>query len=228
MSDKHIGMLSLVAHGLKDLKEQMAFVGGAVVGLYIDDPAAPAIRLSDDVDCVVEVASRVAFNKLDERLSEWGFKHLPMELPGPVCRRIYNGILVDFMPTSEEVLGFKNRWYSEGLKNAVDYPLPGQQKIRIFSLPYLIATKIEAFHNRGKGDFVSSSDIEDIVAVLDGSREAKEKILSAPRDVRDYLKGHFSLFSSNEFFLESLEGHLSSPARAEKLKKALGDISFAS
>lgn len=40
----NIGAVAEVATALKDLKEKMIFVGGAVVGLYSDDPAADEIR----------------------------------------------------------------------------------------------------------------------------------------------------------------------------------------
>ena len=224
MLNKHIEMLSTVARGLKELKDKTAFVGGATIGLHIDDLAAPAIRLTDDVDCVVEVASRLAFNKLEEHLSTLGFKHPPMGEAAPICRRVYRGIRVDFMPADEEILGFKNRWFSEGLKKAADYRLPDGQAIKIFPLPFLLASKIEAFLDRGKGDFMSSSDMEDIVAVLDGAGDAKNKILAAPKEVKEYLKKHFEQFLENELFLESLEGHVRNSTRAERVKTLLREI----
>ncbi len=224
MSNKHIEMLVMVARGLKELKDKVAFVGGATIGLHIDDPGAPQIRLSDDIDCVVEVTGRVDFYKLDEKLSELGFKHPTLGQSGSICRRVYNGILVDFMPTDENILGFNNRWYSGGLKNATNHLLPDGQTIRIFTLPFLLASKTEAFLDRGKGDFVASPDIEDIVAILDGAGQAKTSILAAPKEVKEYLKNHFSLFLKNESFIESLEGHVTSPVRAKRVKNLLIEI----
>jgi len=55
---RHIEMITIVARGLRDLKEEVVFVGGATVGLHITDPAAPEVRLSKDVDCVVEITTR--------------------------------------------------------------------------------------------------------------------------------------------------------------------------
>lgn len=54
---KHIEMLSLVAKGLSDLNTKVAFLGGAAVTLYITDVATPPPRTTDDVDCVIEIAS---------------------------------------------------------------------------------------------------------------------------------------------------------------------------
>ncbi|MBP9127723.1 MAG: nucleotidyl transferase AbiEii/AbiGii toxin family protein [Elusimicrobia bacterium] len=224
MPHKHIEMLATVAQGLKTLREPMAFVGGATVGLHIDDPAAPTIRLSDDVDCVVEVASQLDFHKLEQHLTALGFKHPPIEVEGPLCRRIFAGILVDFMPTDGKILGFKNRWYSEGLKNAVPYRLPNGQTIRIFSLPYLLATKIEAFLGRGNKDYYSSSDVEDIVSILDGSMHVSDHISEAPHKVKKYLQDHFARFVSDRSFLESLERHTLSPDRAKRIINLLGHL----
>lgn len=39
-----------VANALQDFKVQMVFVGGAVVSLYTNDPAADEIRPTHDID----------------------------------------------------------------------------------------------------------------------------------------------------------------------------------
>ena len=39
-----------VARALKDLKQHMVFVGGAIVSLYADEPAADEIRPTQDID----------------------------------------------------------------------------------------------------------------------------------------------------------------------------------
>ncbi len=43
-------------------------------------------------------------------------------------------------------------------------------EIRIVTAPYFLATKLDAFRGRGKGDYFGSNDLEDIVAVVDGRR----------------------------------------------------------
>jgi hypothetical protein len=54
-NDPNVLLLEMVAQHLGDaLHEQMVFVGGAVAGLLITDPAMPAIRPTDDVDIVVQ------------------------------------------------------------------------------------------------------------------------------------------------------------------------------
>jgi hypothetical protein len=45
-------MLEVIAGGLRDLLDEVVFVGGATVALYATDPAAPETRPTDDVDFV--------------------------------------------------------------------------------------------------------------------------------------------------------------------------------
>jgi hypothetical protein len=45
----NISVVAEVAAALKEVKEEMVFVGGAVVSLYTDDPAADEIRPTQDL-----------------------------------------------------------------------------------------------------------------------------------------------------------------------------------
>ncbi|MDE2143398.1 MAG: nucleotidyl transferase AbiEii/AbiGii toxin family protein [Elusimicrobia bacterium] len=82
------------------------------------------------------------------------------------------------------------------------------EQVSVLSLPYLIATKFDAIHGRGNGDFMGSKDLEDIVALLDGCPDAERKILAAPADVRKYLATEFQKLQADKMFQAGLEGHL--------------------
>jgi len=45
----NIATVAEVANALKELNNQMVFVGGAVVSLYTDDPSADEIRPTGDI-----------------------------------------------------------------------------------------------------------------------------------------------------------------------------------
>jgi hypothetical protein len=61
----------LMAVGHAPLRER---VGGAVVNLYTTTPSStPEPRITDDVDCIVEVTPRTAFYRLEEELRTLGF-----------------------------------------------------------------------------------------------------------------------------------------------------------
>lgn len=56
-----ITMLERAARELAPFLDEVAFVGGATIALWITDRAAPEPRVTKDVDLVAEVASRVAW-----------------------------------------------------------------------------------------------------------------------------------------------------------------------
>jgi hypothetical protein len=58
---RNVRMLEVIAEGLGPLLDQVVFIGGATTSLYIDDIAAPATSPSDDVDCLIEVASHTEY-----------------------------------------------------------------------------------------------------------------------------------------------------------------------
>ncbi len=220
-------MLAVVARGLKDLKDQVVFVGGATVDLYITNPGGEPLRATDDVDCVIEITSRAGYRALEEKLRDLKFTHPLDEVRPPICRWRFSGILVDVMPTDEAVLGFSNRWYPDGMAHAEKRTLPDGQEIAIFSLPYFLASKIEAFLGRGKNDFYGSQDMEDIVTVIDRAEDLRDKVLGAPKAVKNYIREKFGSFLSNELFVQSVTGHLGpgvGPGRVERALELLRDL----
>jgi hypothetical protein len=112
------------------------------------------------------------------------------------------------MPTDEKILGFSNRWYGPALKEATWVELEPGLTIRLVRASHFLATKIEAFRGRGKGDYGSSHDLEDVVSVLDGRPEVVGEIEHAQEDLRAFLAHAFLGFLQDEAFLQSLAGHL--------------------
>lgn len=82
---------------------------------------------------------------------------------GVICRYKVQGIIVDVIPTGEDVLNFSNRWYPDGYKAAMNYSIDAKHIIKIFTAPYFIASKLEAFKSRGKDDGRTSTDFKDII-----------------------------------------------------------------
>jgi hypothetical protein len=79
------------------------------------------------------------------------------------------------MPTDPSILGFSNQWYPEGVKTSIEHPIDNAAPIRIFTSPYFIASKMEAFKTRGENDLYASHDLEDIVFVLDHRDSIEEE-----------------------------------------------------
>lgn len=219
LNDENIERLEIVANGMGELADKMVFLGGAVTNLYIDDPAAERIRPTLDVDCIIEIGSKSAYNKFEDELRGKGFCHF-IESGAPICRWIYNGILVDIIPTDERIFGFTNQWYRHGIRNNQKIQLPSGKIISILTLPYFIATKIEAYYGRDEKDFRISHDIEDIINVLDGSLSF-DAFVDIPKDLNKYLVEQFSAFLVNPQFIESVSSHIEfsmpAPGRVKRI-----------
>jgi predicted nucleotidyltransferase len=120
------------------------------------------------------------------------------------------------MPADGSVLGFKNRWYRDGMEHAEEFKLPDGQIIHVISLAHLLASKLEAFGDRGHDDYLGSSDIEDILALIDGCSDIESKISRAPDAVRNSLAEQFSRLLKNAKFLLAVDGNLSPSGRTDR------------
>jgi predicted nucleotidyltransferase len=231
-NDPNIRLLEIVAEQLGDeLCMELVFVGGAVAGLLITDPAMPPIRPTEDVDVVCHVQALSEYHRIEDRLRTRGFVQ-DLNQDAPVCRwRVADlrSVIVDVMPTLESILGFSNRWYPLALETAVPVQLASGRKIRLVSAPVFVATKLEAFAGRGKGDFLSSHDLEDLLAVVDGRVTLPDECRASAPELRGYLAGRFGELLKTAAFVESLPGHLpadmASQARLPDLMDTLKRIS---
>lgn len=205
----HINIVRLkaVANILSSLEDQFVFVGGATVSLYATNPSiASEIRPTEDVDVVVEIASYADYVKLEEKLLSVGFVNDTDS--GIYCRYRIQGITVDVMPTDDAALGFTNKWYPDGFKNSIEVTIHDRVSIEIFSLPFFIASKWEAYKGRGKDDYRTSKDFEDLVYIFENVDNLKEQLEEAPPYLREYLNNEFSELITTRKFEEGLYSHL--------------------
>ena len=203
----HIEMIKRVAEKLGPLRSKVVFLGGSATGFHITDKAAPAIRATKDVDIIVEAASIVEYHKLERMLMQLGFFQKIQE-DDPICRWYINDLIVDVMPTDENILGFSNRWYPPAIKTSVTIELEPNLEIKIVTAPYFLGTKLEAFFGRGRGDYLASQDMEDIINLINGRAEVIEDIKNSEPNLRDFIVKSLQGFLNDEFFLEALPGHL--------------------
>lgn len=207
MPSTNIAMLQTVANGLGELKDEMVFVGGAVAELYADNPAASEIRPTLDVDCVIEIRSRLQFAKMEENLRAKGFKN-DTSAGAPICRWIYKDIKVDVMPTDSDVLGFSNRWYEEGIEIKIQKTLPDGTVVFVFPPEYYLAAKFEAHNSRGGNDLRQSHDFEDIIYILDNCSNIVDNISVSNPSVKEYLKSECQKLLNNPNITEGIESAL--------------------
>lgn len=218
MNLENIRMLELAAEQLGELLEEVVFVGGATVELWITDETAPEFRPTDDIDVVVEVTTARDYHRFEERIREAGFEH--DQESGVICRfkEPESGLLLDVMPTEASILGFENRWQAESFPHAVEHSLPSGRSIAAIPPPFLLATKLEAFRTRGKLDFYGSRDFGDVVALVDGREELPAEVGAAPKALREYVSDRIEELSRHPLFDSGVEGALAGPEAYERLE----------
>jgi predicted nucleotidyltransferase len=198
-------MVQLAADKLKSLLDDIALIGGCATDLLITDRAAAPTRSTGDVDIIVAIGDYLEFTELEQRLRALGFQEYPEE--NVICRWRADHLVVDVMPTDTKILGFGNRWYGAALNTAKPIDI-GNAIVRVVTAPYFLATKLEAFHGRGNGDYLASRDIEDIVSVIDGRPELIDEIRVADPELLAYLKAEFTSLLHDTKFLDAIPGHL--------------------
>ena len=124
----------------------MVFVGGAVVSLYADDPAADEIRSTTDIDMTINLMNFSNWAKMQERLAELNF--YPDPFGHAICSYKYKDIPVDIMLAEEGPLGPSNKWYVVGFNDLCKITVKDEE-IQILSASVYLATKFEAYNNRG-------------------------------------------------------------------------------
>lgn len=222
-SDPNRQALETVAIALGAMRDEVVFIGGAAVGLLISDSAAPLVRVTKDVDCILEVATRAEyFGRIRNQLIAHGFAELIGENI-PICAWHLQGLRLDVMPTDEAILGFSNPWYTAAARHATVMDL-GAVRIRVIRPEYFIATKLAAFRSRGRGDYLASHDIEDLVAVIDGRAGIGHEISLAESEIRTHLAESASMLLADSRFLDALPGHVVDPGREDIVLIRLAEI----
>lgn len=202
---KNTVRIKAVHNNLADLKDKVVYVGGATISLYADRETLE-VRPTDDIDIIVEIISYNERSQLEEKLRSLGFKN---DIDSNVvCRFKIEGIIVDIMPTADESIGFKNIWYPEGFKNAIDYKIDERTTVKILSAPYFIATKLEAFKGRGGSDGRTSHDFEDIVYVFENRQTIWNEIRNTSGDLKKYFLTEFKKLKENTSLFEWIDCHV--------------------
>ena len=88
-------------------------------------------------------------------------------------------------------------------------------EIRAVKAPFFIATKLEAFKGRGKGDFFGSHDLEDLVSVVDGRKTLVTGIRVEADELRAYIQAEVKRLLVTIGFRDALPGFRTPLARRE-------------
>jgi len=112
------------------------------------------------------------------------------------------------MPSDQAIIGFANRWYPLVVETARIFKLPSGAKIKLITPPLFLATKLEAFHDRGNQEYGVSHDMEDIITVVDGRPEIVGEVAEVDAEVKKYLREEFETLLAEPAFMDTISWHL--------------------
>ncbi len=219
-------MLESVAKAMgSDLRERLVFVGGCTTALFITDKIAlEGVRVTDDVDLIVDLAGRAEWANLQEQLRQKGFAESMDD--NVICRMRLGELKVDFMPDDESILGFNNRWYAKGIESSTKHALTDSLEIKLLTPALFVATKLEAYLGRGNDDLLFSRDMEDILLVVDGRENLIAEIQSVDEDIRSYIAEQLCIIREHYDFEHFLTGNIRGPeGRADIVRERFTAIS---
>jgi len=225
MANPNMALLVAMAQAMGPLCEQVVFVGGCATGLLVDDAGLMDVRPTEDVDAIVEVASLAGYHRLADQLMQRGFKQT-MADNTPPFRWYWNRMQLDLVPLDERVLGFANPWYRVGFEAALVAEVVQGLKLRHLSAPHFLATKFEAFKDRGQNDVYLSHDLEDIMTVIEGRLTLAAEVSAAAIDVRRHVGRSVAELLDMPAFHNALPGLLSDPDREPTVKARLNQIAL--
>jgi hypothetical protein len=211
----NLNAIRTVAGALSDLNIRLAYIGGAVVSLYCNEPAAEDESKTNDAAITLELASLTELEKIRELFIKRGFTLLTADRVR--CIFHYEGIIVDVL--SYEDLGWTpgNPWFKKGFVY-LEQKRIDEIKIIILPLSYFLATKFSAFHNRGRNDPATSNDFADIAYIIDNRTDLVEEILNSPENVQEYLKGEFNAIIHDKLMKKAILEKLNYKPQTKRFK----------
>lgn len=210
-----------IASALNELNEQVIYVGGAVVSLYTNDPAADDARPTKDVDISLSVASLGELEEMRLKLIARGFIQTAED--NVICRFRYEEVKVDVMNTRSIGWAPANPWFYAGfLKRQL--MKAGDKEIYVLPLQYFLATKFTAYNNRGNNNPVTSHDFEDIIYIFDNRIDIADELDNLSDDLESFLKEEFKKILSDKAKQEAIEGNLPYSNRDNRFKHIIRSL----
>jgi hypothetical protein len=211
-----VAQLEAAAAALGDLCERVVFLGGATIGLWVADPAARAPRVTYDVDVVAEVVTLAAYEAFQDELRRRGFSEDTESGVIGRWRRADSDLVLDAVPLESRLAGLGGRWLGPAVAAAVTHRLPSGVTIRLVPPPHLLATKLEAFADRGGDDCIASRDFEDVIVLVDSRAQLADEIAEAGPDLREYVRAELARIMILPSFEYGVDGALAGPGASER------------
>ena len=92
--------------------------------------------------------------------------------------------------------------------------------IKVVTAPFFVALKLEAFEDRGKGDFIMSTDFEDVICLFNGRQSVVDEIMAEPI-VREGIAEKFSRYVQNADVEDAVLGFVQTESDPEDRFRAI-------
>ena len=194
-----------VARALGDLNDEVVFVGGAMVSLYIDSKGAEDVRPTKDLDLSFQITSLGQLELLRQKLVARGFSEARDQKA--ICRFTFEDLLVDVMSTQAIGWAPANRWFKAGFDKAISVAIE-EQSINILPLSYFLAAKLDAFFARGINNPYTSRDMEDIVYLFNYIDDIEDVMNQPDKTVNQYIQDSVLRMLSSASVLGAMSGHI--------------------
>jgi hypothetical protein len=223
--------LELLAERLGALLEDIVFVGGSTICLYVNNARQNELRPTIDRDAIVNTKDYSEFHAFEMNVQKLGFERDTKDRIN--CTWRFETIVVDFMPGNQIAGYINNKWYQAAMEHAEKLELNSGKTVKIISPIYLMATKLEAFHSRGKlkipeiFDGEANKDLEDIVHLIEGRDVLLSELKRAPLSVQAYVKSQLNKIIANplsEDFINNCFGGALGSKRAQYVKDQISKI----
>lgn len=207
MNRSSIEQLELAGILLGEMTDELVFIGGASIGIWITDPiTASALRTTEDVDVVAEASGLYERRQVEKRLLNKGFS-LDQKMAIRYQHR-ETGLVLDVLPSDVPEAGFSSAWFRPAFDSSVLRKLPSGLSLRFASPPYLLALKMDAFLDRGQRDAIASKDLEDIVALVGGRRELIDEVGAVESEVRNAIGRALEVLCARPNLIEEIQGQV--------------------
>lgn len=164
------------------LREQFTLVGGTAPSVYSKIDRV-GLRSTIDIDVSVRATEYGDWLKSCRMLEDSGFRSTP---EGPICRYTSDSFVVDVIPSSPAILGFKQSdWYHHVHQHRTFHPEVG---LYVVDPVLFLALKAEAHSDRGLSQLhPMSKDLEDVLVVLGNDSSTLDRVVSGGSSAAQYV-----------------------------------------
>jgi hypothetical protein len=215
-----------VAEALGDELQNIIFVGASINTLLVDHVSKQEVRETYDIDAMATIRTYTEYYELEQKLVKKGFAR-SLAKNDPICRWTLDDIIFDLMPAYPIEGLATNKWFKEALPYIMEITLDNGLVIKILNPIFFIASKLEAFGNRGKKDnfdnwdVMHSKDLEDIIVLIDGRKNIDQEILISPDIVKKFIGTKFAQLISDKSTIHFIRNCLSGANLEERIKRIL-------